>query len=312
MRIGIVGAGAVGAASLLSLVMRGPPACQIVVLDRNNARARGVVADLQYGATLSPAVELRAGDYPDLAGAGLVIVTAGINERAGGATDRSDSTGRLKLLEANAQVYRDVVPRIVAVAPQAVILVVTDPPDPLADLARRLAGHERVLSSGTFLDTLRFRFHLARRLNVSPAFVEAQVVGEHGTSQVFLWSSARLAGVPAMAALERHGESIDEFRRQVEDEVRYANITIIEGTGASQLGIGMATARIVEAILRDEQAVMPVGAFNPKYGTTLSLPSVLGRAGVTRIFEPDMSGDEREGLKRSAARLRDALARLTI
>jgi len=312
MRIGIVGAGAVGAASLLSLVMRGPPACQIVVLDRNNARARGVVADLQYGATLSPAVELRAGDYPDLAGAGLVIVTAGINERAGGATDRSDSTGRLKLLEANAQVYRDVVPRIVAVAPQAVILVVTDPPDPLADLARRLAGHERVLSSGTFLDTLRFRFHLARRLNVSPAFVEAQVVGEHGTSQVFLWSSARLAGVPAMAALERHGESIDEFRRQVEDEVRYANITIIEGTGASQLGIGMATARIVEAILRDEQAVMPVGAFNPKYGTTLSLPSVLGRAGVTRIFEPDMSGDEREGLKRSTARLRDALARLTI
>ena len=252
MRIGIVGAGAVGAAALLSLVMRGPPACKIVVLDRNNARAKGVVADLQYGATLSPAVELRAGDYPDLADAGLVIVTAGINERAGGATDRSDPAGRLKLLDANAHVYRDVVPRIVAVAPQAVILVVTDPPDPLADLARRLAGHERVLSSGTFLDTLRFRFHLARRLNVSPAFVEAQVVGEHGTSQVFLWSSARVAGVPAMAALAQHGESNDEFRRQVEDEVRYANITIIEGTGASQLGIGMATARIVEAILRDE------------------------------------------------------------
>src|SRR4029077_11341943 len=235
-----------------------------------------------------------------------------INERAGGATDRSDPAGRLKLLEANARVYRDVVPRIVAVAPQAVLLVVTDPPDPLADLARRLAAHDRVLSSGTFLDTLRFRFHLARRLNVSPAFVEAQVVGEHGTSQVFLWSSARVAGVPATAALQGHGENVDEFRRQVEDEVRYANITIIEGTGASQLGIGMATARIVEAILRDEQAVLPVGAFNPKYGTTLSLPSVLGRTGVTRIFEPDMSGDEREGLKRSAARLRDALARLTV
>ena len=194
----------------------------------------------------------------------------------------------------------------------AVSMVVTDPPDPLADLARRLAGHERVLSSGTFLDTLRFRFHLARRLKVSPAFVEAQVVGEHGTSQVFLWSSARVAGMPAIAALDRQGESSDEFRRQVEDEVRYANITIIEGTGASQLGIGMATARIVEAILRDEQAVMPVGAFNPKYGTTLSLPSVLGRTGVSRIFEPDMSEDELQRLKRSADRLRDALARLTV
>jgi L-lactate dehydrogenase len=312
MRVGIIGAGAVGAASLLSLVMRGPPACEIVVLDKNHARAKGVVADLQYGATLSPAVELRTGDYPDLADAVLTIVTAGINERAGGATDRSDPAGRLKLLDANARVYRDIVPRIVAVAPQAVILVVTDPPDPLADLARRLAGHDRVLSSGTFLDTLRFRFHLARRLKVSPAFVEAQVVGEHGTSQVFLWSSARVAGVPTIAALDRHGENIDEFRSEVENEVRYANIAIIEGTGASQLGIGMATARIVEAILRDEQAVMPIGFFNPNYGTTLSLPSVLGRAGVSRILEPDMSEEELQGLKRSADRLRDALERIGV
>ncbi len=311
MKVGIIGAGAVGAASLLSLVMRGPPACEIVVLDKNQARAKGVVADLQYGATLSPAVEVRAGDYPDLADAVLVVINAGINERAGGATDRSDPAGRLKLLEANAKVYRDIVPRIVAVAPRAVILVVTDPPDPLADLARRLAGHERVLSSGTFLDTLRFRFHLARELKVSPAFVDAQVVGEHGTSQVFLWSSARVAGMPAIAALDRRGESSDEFRRQVENEVRYANITIIEGTGASQLGIGMATARIVEAILRDEQAVMPVGAFNPKYGTTLSLPSVLGRTGVSRILEPDMSEEELKGLRRSADRLRDFLPQLT-
>jgi L-lactate dehydrogenase len=146
---------------------------------------------------------------------------------------------------------------------------------------------------------------------VSPAFVDAQVVGEHGTSQVFLWSSARVAGMPAIAALDRQGESSDEFRRQVEEEVRYANISIIEGTGASQLGIGMATARIVEAILRDEQAVMPIGAFNPKYRTTLSLPSVLGRTGVSRIFEPDMSEDELQRLKRSADRLRDAFARLT-
>jgi L-lactate dehydrogenase len=123
MRVGFIGAGAVGAASLLSLVMRGLPACEIVVLDKNYARAKGVVADLQYGATLSPAVELRTGDYPDLADAVLTIVTAGINERAGGATDRSDPAGRLKLLDANAKVYRDIVPRIVAVAPQAVILV---------------------------------------------------------------------------------------------------------------------------------------------------------------------------------------------
>jgi L-lactate dehydrogenase len=309
MKIGVVGAGAVGSASLLSLVMRGL-ACEIIVVDKNGRRAQGVVADLQYGATLSPAVTLGAADYADLADAMLVIITAGINEKAGGAIDRSDPAGRLNLLAANAEIYRDIVPRIVAVAPKSLILVVTDPPDPLAALARRLAGHDRVLSSGTFLDTLRFRFHLARQLGVSPLFIEAQVVGEHGTSQVFLWSSARVAGMPVTAALGENGESAAEFRRRVENEVRYANISIIEGTGASQLGIGMATARIVEAVLRDERAVIPIGSFNPRYGTTLSLPSVLGRSGVIRVLEPQMSQDEQQGLQLSAERLQEAVGRL--
>ena len=309
MKVGIVGAGGVGSASLLSLVMRGVT-CQVVVLDKNYERAKGVVADLQYGATLSPAVELRAGQYSDLADAVLVIVTAGINEKTGGATDRSDPAGRLKLLDTNASVYRDIIPNIVAVAAGAVILVVTDPPDPLADLARDLAGHERVLSSGTFLDSLRFRLHLAKRLKVNPMYVEAQVVGEHGTSQVFLWSSARVGGTPIAELLENSGQSMDAFRQSVEQDVRFANITIIEGTGASQLGIGMVTARIAEAILRDEHAVIPIGSYNPNYGVTISLPSVLGRQGVSQILEPEMSEVERLGFQRSAEVLRNAAARI--
>src|SRR2546422_10893024 len=122
-------------------LFRSGTACQVVVLDKNQERAKGVVADLQYGATLSPAVQLRAGDYPDLADAVLVIITAGINEKTGGATDRSDPAGRLKLLDTNAGIYRDIVPKVVAVAPQALMLVVTDSPDPPAGLARQLAGH---------------------------------------------------------------------------------------------------------------------------------------------------------------------------
>jgi L-lactate dehydrogenase len=310
MKVGIIGAGGVGSACLLSLVTRGTTACQVVVLDKNAARAKGVVADLQYGATLSPTVEVRAGDYADLDGAVLVILTAGVNEKAGGATDRSDPAGRLRLLEVNAGVYRDIVPRVVAAAPQALLLVVTDPPDPLADLARQVAGHERVLSSGTFLDSLRFRLHLARRLKVNPQSVEAQVVGEHGTSQVFLWSSARVVGTPVSKLLEESHQSLETFRREVEQDVRYANITIIEGTGASQLGIGMVTARLAEAILRDEQAVIPIGSYNPKYRATLSLPSVLGRSGVSQILEPEMSAEERAALERSADVLRTAVERL--
>ena len=309
MKVGIVGAGGVGSACLLSLVMRGV-ACQVVVLDKNHERAKGVVADLQYGATLSPAVELLAGDYAELAGAVLVMVTAGVNEKTGGATDRSDPAGRLKLLDTNAGVYRDIVARIVAVAPQALILVVTDPPDPLADLARRLAGHERVLSTGTFLDTLRFRLHLARRVKVNPMYVEAQVVGEHGTSQVFLWSSARVGGKRITELLEQSGQSLDAFRRNVEQDVRFANITIIEGTGASQLGIGMVTARIAEAILRDEHAVIPIGSYNAQYGVTISLPSVLGRQGVSQILEPEMSEEERQGFHHSADILRNAVLQI--
>jgi len=310
MKVGIVGVGGVGSACLLSLVMRGI-ACQVVVVDRTRERAKGVVADLQYGATLSPAVELLAGDYAELADAVLVIVTAGVNEKTGGATDRTDPAGRLKLLDTNAVIYRDVVARIVEVAPQALILVVTDPPDPLADLARGFAGHERVLSTGTFLDTLRFRFHLARRLKVNPMYVDAQVVGEHGTSEVFLWSSARVGGKRIAELLEETGQSLDTFRRSVEQDVRFANITIIEGTGASQLGIGMVTARIAEAILRDEHAVIPIGSYNPRYGVTLSLPSVLGRQGVSQIFEPEMSDEERQGFQRSADALRSVIARIT-
>jgi L-lactate dehydrogenase len=307
MKVGVIGAGGVGSACLLSLVMRGI-ACQVVVVDRTHERAKGVVADLQYGATLSPSVELLAGDYAELADAALVIVTAGVNEKTGGATDRNDPTGRLKLLDTNAAIYRDIVARIVEVAPQALILVVTDPPDPLADLARGFAGHERVLSTGTFLDTLRFRFHLARRLKVNPMYVEAQVVGEHGTSQVFLWSSARVGGKSIAELLGESGESFDEFRKGVEQDVRFANITIIEGTGASQLGIGMVTARIAEVILRDEHAVIPIGSYNPRYGVTISLPSVLGRQGVTQILVPEMSEVERHGFQRSADILRNVVA----
>jgi L-lactate dehydrogenase len=309
MKIGIIGAGAVGTACAFAMVMRGF-ATEIVLLDRDRKRARGVVSDLQYGAALSPPVALFESSYNDFAGADLVMITAGVNERAGGATDRSDPTGRLRLLDTNATVYRDIVPRVVKAAPLAVILVVTDPPDPLADLARQLAGHDRVLSTGTFLDSLRFQFHLAKRLGVSPASVEALVIGEHGTSEVFLWSGARVSGTPAGQAITNRSSDVAELQQAVEQEVRYANITIIEGIGASQLGIGMVSARIAEIVARNEQAVIPIGVFNPKFGVTLSMPGILGRHGVRRILEPAMAEEEFLGLQRSAERLKAASQRI--
>ncbi len=157
MRVGIIGAGAVGSACALALVMRGA-AREVVLVDRTRERARAVATDMRYGAPLSPLVDIRDGDFNDLAGAALVMVTAGVNEKAGGAIDRSDAAGRLKLLDINRGIYESLIPRLVEAASDAVILVVTDPPDPLADIARGLAHHDRVLSTGTYLDSCLFRF----------------------------------------------------------------------------------------------------------------------------------------------------------
>jgi L-lactate dehydrogenase len=245
-----------------------------------------------------------------LADAALVMVTAGINEKAGGATDRNDPQGRLRLLDTNAAIYRDIVPRIVRAAPGAVILVVTDPPDPLADITRVSAGHDRVLSTGTFLDSLRFRVHLAEHFEVDANQVEAQVVGEHGVSQVFLWSTARIAGVPIRTLIRERGETLDSVREKIETSVRYANITIIEGNEASQFGIGIVAARTAEIVLGDERAVLPIGSYNDRLGVTLSLPSIVGRCGVVRILEPEMSPEEEQALLRSAANLKKSEDRI--
>jgi L-lactate dehydrogenase len=307
MKIGIIGAGAVASAITLSTILRGC-AREIIVVSRTRSRAKAMTTDVRYGSLLSPVIDVRDGDYEDLKSSSVVLITAGVNEKAGGATDRNDPAGRLKLLEANTKAYEEIVPQIVKYAPEAVIVVVTDPPDPLADIARHVAGHNRVISTGTYLDSMRFRVHLGQKLSISASSIEALVVGEHGTSQVFLWSSARARSVPYCNLLEQCKMSPDEFRAEVEKDVRFANITIIEGNDASRYGIGMVCARIVEIILRDENAVIPIGSYNKSYGVTLSLPSVLGRYGVNRILEPDMSRDERAALERSAEKIKNALS----
>ena len=310
MKIGIVGAGTVGSACAMATLMRGF-ASELVIVNRGRDRARGMATDMGYGAPLSSTTKVMDGDYSDLAGAALVMVTAGVNEKTGGATDRNDPLGRLRLLDKNAEVYREVIPIVNAAARDAVLLVVTDPPDPLAYLTRELAGHDRVLSTGTLLDSLRFRLHLGRKLGVAPTAIEAQVLGEHGTSQIFHWSGARVGGVPISDALGLSSQQREEdFRTTIENEVRYANITIIEGIGASQYGIGMVCARIAEVVLRDERAVMPIGFYNSRFGVTLSLPGVVGRQGCLQVLDPPLSDAERVGLEKGIETLRKAQDRV--
>jgi len=208
------------------------------------------------------------------------------------------------LLEPNVKVFEDIVSRLVKVAPEGVLLIATNAPEALVEIARHLAGHERVLSTSTYLDTLRFRVHLADRLGVS---LRASM--HTWSASVFAWSSATVGGMAVADMLAGRGVELEAFREAVEQDVRYANITIIEGIGASQYGIGMVAGRVAEVVLRDERAVFPVGSRNPRYGITLSRPSVVGRSGVAEVLWPSMSNEETRGLERSAEIPRNAVAR---
>jgi L-lactate dehydrogenase len=272
--------------------------------------ADAVALDLRYGISTGPPLTVRSGTIDDLKGASLVAITAGANEKSGGATDKSDQQGRLRLLDVNAGIFQSIVPGVVDVAPEAVLLVVADPPDPLADLTRVLAKHDRVVSTGTFLDSLRFATHLAEVLQINPASVSAQVLGEHGMSEVLVWSAVTIAGVPLADVLQQRGLNAAAFREQVEAAVRSANINIIAGIGASQYGIGAVTARLTEAILRDERIVAPVGSFQAKDGVTYSLPGVIGAGGVSQVLAPRLNDAESTALKRSVETLKAALQKL--
>jgi L-lactate dehydrogenase len=306
MKAGIIGMGTVGRAAALAAMQRGS-AAELVLLNRHAELAEAVALDMSYGAPVSAPCCVRAGDYDDLAGAGIVVVTAGVNEKAGGATNRNDPAGRLRLLQQNVQVMRDIIPPLVAAAPDAVILVATDPPDALADVVRSLAPEAKIVSTGTWLDSLRFRTQLADAFGVDAKSIQADVLGEHGTSELLHWSGATIGGVPWTDLADAARADRQELRKRVENAVRFANINIIDATGASQYGIGIVIARIIEAVLGDEKLVVPIGSFQPEYGVTLSLPSVLGANGVEGVLKPRLDADEQQAFERSVSQLRNAL-----
>jgi L-lactate dehydrogenase len=308
MKAGIVGMGTVGRAAALAAMQRGS-AAELVLVNRHAELAKAVALDLSYGAAVSATCTVRAGGYPDLAGAGIIVVAAGVNEKHGGATNRGDPAGRLRLLQQNSDVMRAIVPAVVAAAPDAVILIATDPPDALADVAIALAPKTNVLSTGTWLDSLRLRTHLANAFGVNPRSVQADVLGEHGTSEVLHWSGATVAGVPWNDLAALRGIDPRDLRERIENEVRFANINIIDVTGASQYGIGIVCARIIEAVLRDEKLAVPLGSYHAEHRVSFSLPSVLGAKGVEGVLMPRLDPQEQDALARSIAALQQAQRR---
>jgi L-lactate dehydrogenase len=301
MKVGIVGAGQVGSAAAYALALRGV-ATAVVLVDRDAALARAQAEDIAHAVPFASAVFVGHGGYADLAGAGVVVIAAGVAQTPG--------ESRLGLLGRNAAVFREVIARVLDAAPDAILLVASNPVDVMTQIATRISGLPagRVIGSGTILDTARFRWLAGRHLGIAPQSVHAYVLGEHGDSEVLAWSSARAGSVPLASFAAQVGAPLTEaVRAEIDDGVRRAAYTIIEGKGATWYGIGAGLARVIAAIARDEGAVFSVSIATPEVeGVTdvaLSIPRVIGRAGVVADLFPELDAAEHAALRRSAALL---------
>jgi L-lactate dehydrogenase len=306
MKVGVVGAGMVGSAAANALVLRGA-ASDVVLIDQNQRRAIAEAEDILHATPFAHVTRVRAGDYADLAGAGAVIVAAGVSQRPG--------ETRLELLDRNAAVFQDVVPRILAVAPDAILVIATNPVDVMTQVTARISGlpPQRVIGSGTILDTARFRALLGAHLAVSPKSVHAYVLGEHGDSEVLCWSVADVGGIVVDRLARQIGRPLDdEAKAAIDRGVRRAAYRIIEGKGATWYGIAGGLTRIVQSIAGDENSALTVSMLTEDVEgvgpITLSLPRVVGRSGVVRTLLPTLDAGERALLRRSAATIEEALA----
>jgi len=313
MKIGIVGCGMVGSASAFALVMSGVGR-EIVLVDLNRARAEAEANDIYHAVPFSHPLVVRAGDYPDLADARVVVIAGGVAQKPG--------ETRLQLLQRNAAVFRQIVPSVLRYAPEAVLLVVTNPVDIMTHLTAQFAAesgvpHTRVIGSGTTLDTARFRALLGRHFGVDPHYVHAYVIGEHGDSEVLAWSQATIAGLNLDEFARVHGKPLaTPERQQIDENVRRAAYHIIAGKGATYYGIGSAVSRIVDVLLHDQRAILTIcsriSGVPDCEGVTLALPHLLGGEGVLATIPLRLDAAEREGLGRSAAILRESIESLNL
>jgi len=305
-RVGIVGTGMVGASFAYALLQSGL-ASEMVLVDRDQARAEGEAMDLSHGMAFLRPMRIAAGGFEALAGCEVVVVCAGANQRPG--------ETRLDLLAKNLAVLRDVVPRIVAAAPGAIILIATNPVDILTHVAAELAGLPpgRVIGSGTTLDTARFRYTLGDWFEVDPRSVHAWIVAEHGDTAVPVWSAANVAGVKLRDFVGPTGRSFDEAAMaDIFARTRDAAYEIIRRKTSTYYAIGIALLAVVEAILRNQRTVLTVcsplsGQFGIA-GMALSLPTIVGRGGAEEVIAIPMDAAEQASFRHSAKVLADRLA----
>jgi len=308
--VAIIGTGNVGVASAYALFNQ-RIASEIILVDLNQEKAEGEAMDLMHGQLLVGNVKVRAGTYEDLKDTQVVVVTAGVGQK-------SPDESRLELLNRNAAVFKDIISELDKHAPNAILIIATNPVDILTYVSQKLSSREpqRVIGTGTLLDTARFRALLGRYYDVDPRSVHAYILGEHGDSEVPIWSQANIGGKPI-----EHNTLMDKpYNQQALDELfqqaKNAAYKIIEKKGFTNSAIGVVIARIVEGILEDEKSVIPVSIYwDGDYGISdvcMSLQSVIGIEGVKNSVTPDLNDEEIEGLEESADILKKSLVEIDL
>lgn len=300
-KVGIVGTGMVGTSFAYALMQRSL-ANEIVLIDANRGRAEAEAMDLNHGLPFVRPLRISAGDYADLAGARITVVTAGAAQKPG--------ETRLQLLERNASIFRQIIPEIVKHNPDGIILIASNPVDLMTYLSVQISGlpATRVFGSGTILDTARFRYLLGQHYTVDPRSVHAYIVGEHGDSELGLWSLANIAGVRLRDFKSTTGKGYDEAAlEEIFKQTRDAAYAIIERKGATYYAIGLGLLTIVEAILRDQHTVLTVSSLmTGQYGVRdicISLPTIVGASGIEEVLNLSMSAEEEAAFQRSATTL---------
>jgi L-lactate dehydrogenase len=307
MKIGIVGAGQVGATAAYAMMMR-RVGSEIVLVDRKADLAVAQARDILDATPLADPLRVRAGELADLDGARVVVLAAGANQRPG--------ESRLDLLSRNAEIFAEIVPAVLAAVAAPILLVATNPLDVMTQIVTVLAGRhgvapERVIGSGTILDSARFRTLLAAHLGINPAYIDARVLGEHDDSQVLHWSGAVAGNLSVAEAAHQMGRELtDADRSRIDTAVRRAAYAIIQGKGATWFGVGAGLAQMAQVIEGDARTVITCSMLTAECqgvrDVALSLPRVLGAGGIAKTFTPNLDGAESLALKRSAEILKQA------
>ncbi|QAA33877.1 L-lactate dehydrogenase [Clostridium manihotivorum] len=307
-KISIIGAGFVGSTTAYALMLEGL-ASEIVIVDINKDKAEAEAMDLAHGAAFVKAIDVRAGDYADTKDSDIVIITAGIGQKPG--------ETRLDIINKNLAVFKQIVPEIVKYSPNAILLVVSNPVDILTYITYKLSGlpQNRVIGSGTVLDTSRFKSMLSDHFEIDPRNIHTYIIGEHGDSEIAAWSLTNIAGMSAEDYCSKTCEKCDgNFKFTIPEKVKNAAYEIINKKGYTNYAVGLAVRRIVEAILRDENSILTVSSlFKGQYGIDdvyLAIPTIVNRDGANKILEVPLSQEEQSKLNESAeilkSHLRDA------